>query len=228
MENELSWQTVLFRFAAVIVLVLINGFFVTAEFAMVGARRTRLREKALEGNRLAKLAERIVDNLDEAVAATQLGITISSLLVGWIGEQTLAEVFIQFFHSLQSPWNKIASHTVAAAFAFGLITFLHVVIGELVPKSLGISYPDRAVLYVSQPMRVVMILFKPFVFVLNGTGNYVLRLLGLRTMKGHQMVHSVEELKLLINASHEGGALDSLEKDLLQKVSNSETLLRGR
>src|SRR5262245_32787074 len=218
MENHLTWQSVLLRFAAVFALVLVNGFFVTAEFAMVGARRTRLREKALEGNRLAKLAEKIIENLDQAVAATQLGITVSSLLVGWIGEETLAEVFMSSFHHLSAPWNAYASHSLAAALAFGLVTFLHVVIGELVPKSLGIRYPNRAALYVSQPMRVAMIIFKPFVWVLNGAGNMILRTLGLQPVKGHQMVHSVEELKLLINASHEGGALDSLEKDLLQKV----------
>ncbi|HSP07893.1 MAG TPA: hemolysin family protein, partial [Acidobacteriota bacterium] len=218
MEHPLSWQSVLIRFLAVFVLILINGFFVTAEFAMVGARRTRLREKALEGNRLAKLAEKVIENLDEAVAATQLGITISSLLVGWIGEETLAEVFMTFFHYLPAPWAAVASHSVAATLAFALVTFLHVVIGELVPKSLGIRYPNRAALFVSQPMRLAMLTFKPFVWVLNGAGNAVIRMFGLQPIRGHQMVHSVEELKLLINASHEGGALDALEKDLLQKV----------
>lgn len=218
MEHALSWQSILIRFGAVLVLILINGFFVTAEFAMVGARRTRLREKALEGTRRARIAERIIDNLDEAVAATQLGITVASLLVGWIGEATLAEVFLSTFHDLPAPWNMIATHSVAAALAFALVTFLHVVIGELVPKSLGIQYPNRAALFVSQPMKLSMTLFKPFIWVLNGAGKLVLRLFGLKPVRGHQMVHSVEELKLLINASHEGGALDALEKDLLQKV----------
>jgi CBS domain containing-hemolysin-like protein len=217
-EHSLSWQSIALRIAAVIVLILINGFFVTAEFAMVGARRTRLRQKAKEGNRLARLAEEIIDNLDEAVAATQLGITIASLLVGWIGEQTLAEIFRDFFRFLPEPYSAYATHTVAAAIAFGVVTFLHVVIGELVPKGLGIRYPNRSVLFVSQPMRVVMLVFKPFVWILNGSGNFVLRLFGLDPMRGHQMVHSVEELKLLIDASHQAGALEAEEKDLLQKV----------
>lgn len=218
MEHALSWHEVVLRFSAVIVLVLLNGFFVAAEFALVGARPTRLKEKAQKGNRLAALAGRLINNLDEVIAATQLGITIASLLVGWIGENTLAEVFTNFFQFLPPPYSTYASHSVAAALAFAAITFMHVVIGELVPKSLGIRYPNRAAIFVSQPMRVIMILFTPFVFVLNGAGNLVLRAFGLEPVKGHQMVHSVDELKLLINASHEGGALETEEKDLLQKV----------
>ncbi len=219
MEIEpLSWQTVLTRFAIVFVLILINGFFVAAEFGLVGARKTRLQELAKKGNRLAKHAEKLAHNLDEAIAATQLGITIASLLVGWIGEETLAEVFMTFFHFLPTFWAGVASHTVAVACAFALITLMHVVIGELIPKSVAIQYPNRTAIYVSQPMRVVMLIFKPFVWVLNGIGNSGLRLLGLPPAKGHQMVHSVEELKLVIDASHQGGALDSLEKDLLTKV----------
>jgi CBS domain containing-hemolysin-like protein len=219
METEpLSWQNVLTRFALVFVLILINGFFVAAEFGLVGARKTRLQELAKKGNRLAKRAEKLAHNLDEAIAATQLGITIASLLVGWIGEETLADVFMTFFHFLPGPWAGIASHTVAVACAFALITLMHVVIGELIPKSVAIQYPNRTAIYVSQPMRFAMLIFKPFVWVLNGIGNFGLRLLGLPPAKGHQMVHSVEELKLVIDASHQGGALDSLEKDLLTKV----------
>lgn len=216
--EPLSWQSILLRFAAVFVLILLNAFFVAAEFALVGSRRSRLREKAKEGNRLAHLAEKLVHNLDEAIAATQLGITITSLLVGWIGEQTLASVFLTFFQSLPDAWAKIASHTVASACAFALITFMHVVIGELIPKGVAIRYPNRTAIYVSQPMRFVMILFKPFVWALNGLGNFGLQLLGVPMVKGHQMVHSVEELKFLIEASHQGGALNATEKDLLKKV----------
>ena len=216
--EPLSWQSILLRFTAVFVLILLNAFFVAAEFSLVGARRSRLREKAKEGNRLARLAEKLVHNLDEAIAATQLGITITSLLVGWIGEQTLASVFLTFFQSLPALWAKIASHTVASACAFALITFMHVVIGELIPKGIAIRYPNRTAIYVSQPMRFVMILFKPFVWALNGLGNFGLKLLGVPMAQGHQMVHSVEELKFLIEASHQGGALNATEKDLLKKV----------
>ncbi len=214
----LSWQSILLRFTAVFILILLNAFFVAAEFALVGSRRSRLREKAKEGNRLARLAEKLVHNLDEAIAATQLGITITSLLVGWIGEQALASVFMTLFQFLPGAWAKMASHTAAVACAFALITLMHVVIGELIPKGIAIRYPNRTAIYVSQPMRFVMILFKPFVWALNGLGNLGLRLLGLPEARGHQMVHSVEELKYLIEASHKGGALDAMEKDLLQKV----------
>lgn len=217
-SSPLSWTTVLFRFGVVFILILVNGFFVAAEFALVGARQTRLREKAMQGNRLARLAETLIHNLDEVIAATQLGITVASLLVGWIGEQTLADVFLAFFRFLPPAWAAVASHSVAAALAFSFITFMHVVMGELIPKTIGIRYPNRAALFVSQPMRIALTVFKPFIWVLNGAGNRLLGLLGIQPAKGHQMVHSVDELKLLIDASHQGGALDALEKDLLQKI----------
>jgi len=219
MEPEpLSWQAILFRFALVFVLILFNAFFVLSEFSLVGARRSRLREKVKEGNRSARIAEKLIHNLDEAIAATQLGITISSLVVGWIGEQTLATVFLSFFQSLPKVWAAIASHTLAAACAFILITLMHVVIGELVPKGIAIRYPNRTAIYVSQPMRIVMMLFRPFVWLLNGLGNLVLRMLGIGQTRSHQAVHSVEELKYIIETSHQGGALNATEKDLLKKV----------
>jgi CBS domain containing-hemolysin-like protein len=219
--EALTWQSVLWRFAIVFILILFNAFFVAAEFSLVGARRSRLREKALERNRQARwarLAEKLVHNLDEAIAATQLGITITSLLVGWIGEQTLAAVFLDFFRNLPPTVAKIASHTVASGCAFALITLMHVVIGELIPKGIAIRYPNRTAIYVSPPMRFVMMLFKPFVWALNGLGNFGLKLLGMPAQRGHQMVHSVEELKYLIEASHQGGTLNATEKDLLKKV----------
>jgi magnesium and cobalt exporter, CNNM family len=220
MEPEhLTWQAILLRLGAVFVLILMNGFFVAAEFGLVGARPTRLVEKSRKGSRFALFTHNLVINhLDEVIACTQLGITIASLLVGWIGEQTLASVFMTLFHSLPSNIATIMSHTIAASTAFGLITFMHVVIGELIPKTIGIRYPNRTALFVSQPIRVAMIIFRPFVWLLNGAGNSVLKLFNISPAAGHQMVHSVEELKLLINASHESGALDATEKDLLQKI----------
>jgi CBS domain containing-hemolysin-like protein len=220
MEAEpLTWGSILFRLGAVIVLIIMNGFFVAAEFGLVGARPTRLRERAKQGNRWAGMTERLVlHHLDEVIAATQLGITIASLLVGWIGEQTLASVFMTLLHFLPDTFAAVISHTVAAGLAFALITFLHVVFGELIPKTIGIRYPNRTALFVSQPMRPVMLLFKPFVWALNGFGNFILTLFGVSPAAGHQMVHSVEELKLMIDASHEGGALTITEKELLQKI----------
>lgn len=199
-------------------MILINGFFVLAEFALVGARQTRLQEKAKQGNRGAKLAENLIHRLDEVVAATQLGITVASLLVGWLGEQTLSEVFLELFSGLPHWMALTTAHTLAAGLAFSLITVMHVVIGELMPKSIGIRTPNQAAAFISRPMRICLIIFKPFVWTLNGAGTLGLKLFGLTPAKGHQMVHSVEELKLLIDASHEGGALDAMEKDILQKV----------
>jgi len=220
METDpLTWQAILFRLGAVFVLILLNGFFVAAEFGLVGTRPTRLREKAKKGSRLALLTENLVTrHLDQVIACTQLGITIASLLVGWIGEQTLASVFMTILHFLPSTVATISAHALAAGIAFALITFMHVVIGELIPKTIGIRYPNRTAIFVSQPIRFAMMLFKPFVWVLNGSGNRILKLFGVSPASGHQMVHSVEELKLLIDATHESGGLDATEKDLLQKI----------
>ena len=218
-SDHLTWQTIFLRLGAVFVLILMNGFFVAAEFALVGARPTRLLEKAKKGSRFAHFTHNLVtQRLDQVIACTQLGITIASLLVGWIGEQTLASVFMAWFHFLPPTFASITSHTLAAGASFALITFMHVVIGELIPKTIGIRYPNRTALFVSQPIRVAMIIFRPFVWVLNGAGNSVLKLFKISPAAGHQMVHSVEELKLLIDATHESGGLDATEKDLLQKI----------
>jgi magnesium and cobalt exporter, CNNM family len=217
-SDHLGWQAILFRLGAVFVLILLNGFFVAAEFALVGARPTRLREKAKQGNRFAALAEKLIHHLDRVIAATQLGITIASLLVGWIGEQTLASVFLTWFRFLPESIAKVASHSLAAGLAFSLITFLHVVVGELMPKTIGIRYPNRTAIFISQPMRIIMTIFRPFVWILNGAGNAVLKLIGVAPAAGHQMVHSVDELKMMIDASHQSGALNATEKDLLQKI----------
>lgn len=206
------------KLLAVLALVLANAFFVAAEFALVSVRRSRMEELAAHGVRLAKVVQRATRDLDRYIAGTQLGITIASLGLGWIGESTLAHLLEPWLQWLPKAWKSVTAHSIAVTVAFIAITFLHVVLGELVPKSLALQNPDRTALWVAKPMEICVLLMRPFIAALNGCGNLVLRALRLQTTGSHHLIHSVEELKILIEASHEGGVLDEVERDMLRRV----------
>ncbi len=208
-----------FKLGAVAALVLTNGFFVAAEFSLVSVRRTRIEELVARGNATARSVQQAIHDPDRFIAATQLGITIASLGLGWIGEPALAHLIEPLFGFLPPGWGDEASHIAAAgAIAFGVITFLHVVVGELMPKSIALQRPEETALLVAQPTLLTEQLFRPIIWALNGTGNLLLRLIGFEASSGHQLVHSVEELKLLVNASQESGVLEAGEKEMLHAV----------
>ena len=200
------------------ILLFFNGFFVAAEFALVGVRKTRIQQLANEGNFNAKLALDAVKNIDRYIAAVQLGITIASLGIGWVGESTLATLIHPIFSFLPGNWDSIATHTVSVSIAFALITVLHVVIGELMPKSIALQFPEKTTLWVAKPMFVITKLFAPMIFLLNGLGNFLLRLCRIEPATTHHMVHTSEELNMLIDASFKGGALNEKEAEILQNV----------
>lgn len=199
-------------------LLLLNGFFVAAEFALVGVRKTRIVQLSNEGNFDAKLALDAVKNIDRYIAAVQLGITISSLGIGWVGESTIARLIHPLFGFLPDSFESFTTHTVAITIAFALITVLHVVIGELMPKSIALQFPEGTTLFVAKPMYVVTRLFAPMIFLLNGLGNILLRMCRIEPASGHHMVHSTEELNMLIDASYKGGVLNEKETEMLQNV----------
>ncbi|MBI2845333.1 MAG: HlyC/CorC family transporter [Chloroflexi bacterium] len=209
---------VLLRLLAVLGLVLANGFFVAAEFSLVSIRRTRVEELISQGNRMAAFVKRAIQDPDRFIAATQLGITIASLGLGWIGEPALARLIEPLFGFLPTNWSTVATHGVAVAVAFGLITLLHVVLGELAPKSVALQYPDATALWIARPTLWFENLFRPIIWFLNGTGNLVLRLFGLRPPTGIQKVHSVEELRLLVTESQKGGALEAVEREMIHRI----------
>lgn len=203
----------------VAVLILGNAFFVAAEFALVSIRRTRVEELIAEGNRTAKVVKQVVHDPDRFIAATQLGITIASLGVGWIAEPALAHLLEPLFRRLPEAWVGPAVHTFAAgALAFTIITFLHVVVGELAPKSVALAYTEQTALVVARPTVVFETVFRPVIWALNSAGNGLLRLIGLHRPMGHQLVHSVEELKMLVSASAASGELEPSEKTMLHNV----------
>lgn len=196
-----------------------NAFFVAAEFALVSVRKTRIEELVAQGNLTAKTVRHVIHDPDRFIAATQLGITIASLALGWIGEPAIAHLIEPLFGF--APESFI-SHTTAAVIstiiAFSIITFLHVVIGELAPKSIALGYPEQTSLVVASPMIIFENIFRPAIWALNGTGNWLLRRVGLNRPAGHQLVHSVEELKMLVSASTESGELKPVEREFAQNA----------
>jgi len=200
-----------------IFLVLLNGFFVAAEFAMVRVRGSQIEIKAKAGSGVAKVARGILHNLDGYLAATQLGITIASLGLGVVGEEVVTNIVVRGFMSVGitlSPGFITASHVIA----FSSITILHIVFGELAPKSLAIQKSVRTTLAVSLPLRFFFVVFRPFIWLLNGFANFILKLFGITTLEGGEAHHSSEELQYLLEQGKETGALDSNEHELIQNV----------
>ncbi|MER9364975.1 hemolysin family protein [Mesorhizobium sp. M0518] len=204
----------------VLVLVGANGFFVAAEFALVAVRRSRVDELAATGRLNAGRLQRALVNLDANLAATQLGITISSLALGWIGEPALAHLIEPLLLGLMGSLATAASHTIAVAIAFIIITALHIVLGELAPKSLALQRSEGTALWVVRPLGLFLFLLRPAILALNGLGNLVLRLCGLRPGTGEESLHSPEELKLLVAASQEAGLLHQTQQELVERVFN--------
>lgn len=208
----------------VIILVAANGFFVAAEFALVTVRKTRIDQLAHEGHGAARSVKKALADLDRYIAGTQVGITIASLALGWIGEPAVVKLLAPIFHWLAPDLAAQAQHAIAFAISFTLITFLHVILGELVPKSIALNHPESTSLIVARPMRFVIALFKPLIWSLNGLGHLLLKAIGLHTGHEHGSVHSPAELLLLIRQSHAAGQIDAFERSMLQKTFNfSET-----
>ena len=209
---------IVFNLMIIVLLLFSNGFFVASEFAMVKVRKTRIEQLVKEGNIDAKIALEDVKDLDKFIAAVQLGVTISSIGLGWVGEGTLARIVEPIFTFLPGISATVATHTVSATISFALITFLHVVLGELIPKSIALEYTEKTALWVARPMQAVTFVFNPFIWALNGFGNFVLKMLHIPHSHKASLVHSTEELDMLVNASYNGGVLNETEKDMLHNV----------
>ena len=207
-----------FGLPAVLVLVVANGFFVATEFAIVAVRRSRLEQLARDGNLTARAAQDVVRHLDEYIAACQLGITMASLALGWIGEPVLAGLIEPPLEALVGQVAPAAAHVVAVGSAFALITALHIVIGELAPKGLALQRPEGVTLWVARPMQVFYVLFRWPITALNAVGNGVLRILGLGPSSTHEMVHSAEELILLLQASQRAGVVEESEARIARRA----------
>ncbi|MGZ4481743.1 MAG: hemolysin family protein [Gaiellales bacterium] len=203
---------------AVLLIVGANGFFVAAEYALVTVRRTRMQELVDQGSRRARRVMELLSNPARFISAIQLGVTLSSLALGAIGEPVLSSVLERPLELLPSSWRGGATLTVATLLAFTILSFFHVVMGEIVPKSFTLQHAERVALAVAMPINVFYSVFKPFIWVLITTSAGVLRWAGLPPASGVHLVHSEEELKMLVAASREEGVLEEGEQAMLHKV----------
>lgn len=206
------------KLVAVLALVALNAFFVAAEFALVGARRTRLEEMIQRGHKQAALALRAVKSLDRYISATQLGITLASLGLGWVGEPALSGIIQSGLVWLPGNLEMVASHALAIALAFTIITTLHIILGELVPKALALLYPERISAWVAGPLIGFAWVMALPIAMLNGTANWLLRLMHIRPPGEHERLHSPEEIRMLVEQSEEGGSLGKEDARLLEGV----------
>lgn len=198
-------------------LVFMNGFFVAAEFAIVKVRSSQLELKAQSGNRTAQLAKHIISKLDGYLAATQLGITLASLGLGWIGEPVVSKLLIKIMTVVGIEISDELAHDLALPVAFAIITVLHIVFGELAPKSIAIQRSEKTTLFIAYPLQFFYIVFKPFIWLLNGIANFLLKLVGISAVHGSE-VHSSEELKYLVMQGKESGSIDESDYNIIKNA----------
>lgn len=226
-ESE-SASVILIKLSAVVLLVLINGFFVAAEFALVSSRRSRIEAKAAEGNKGADVALKLLDNPTMFISAVQLGVTLASLALGWLGEPTIAH-FLEPLADRIAPAGTVnyVAHGIAIAIAFTCITFLHVTFGELIPKMFALENAESFATFASRPLQLFAKTFWPFLWIFNRAGAFFGKLLGLKSSLEHASVYTEEEIRQLVQLSQKSGHLNEEEQKLINQVFEfSETTVK--
>jgi putative hemolysin len=209
---------VLIRLAAVALLVFANAFFVAAEFALVSMRRSRIEQIAAEGRGIGKMLLRAKNEPNRFISAAQLGITMASLALGWIGEATIAALVDPLLLNLPESLHGTVTHSISIAISFGLITMLHIVLGEQVPKMLALQHSERMAIVTVGPTEGFFRVFRPFIALFTWATDLSLRALRIRPQTEHEAAVTAEELELLVQTSHRAGALEDTERDLLSNV----------
>ena len=200
----------------VIVLIALTAFFVASEFAVVKVRKSKIDQLIEEGNSKAKLAKKITENLDEYLSACQLGITITALGLGWLGEPTVEHLLSPVFEKIGLPESIV--HISSFILAFIIITFLHVVVGELAPKSLAIQKAEAITLMTARPLALFYKVMYPFIWTLNGSARLVAKIFGLKEASEHEIAHSEEELRLILTESYESGEINQSEYHYVNNI----------
>ena len=198
-------------------LVLLNGFFVAAEFSIVKVRYSQIQLKAAEGNTMAKQAENIIKNLDAYLSATQLGITLASLALGWVGESALHHLIESLFHSLNVELAASTVTTISVVCSFMLITTMHIVFGELVPKSIAIRKSEATTLFIAYPLHLFYNVFRPFIWLMNALSSGFLRIIKINPASD-QDIHSTEELQLLVKQSADSGEIEEENYEIIKNA----------
>lgn len=204
------------KLAAIALLILLTAFFVASEFAIVKVRRTRLESKAATGDKNALKALKVTDDLDYYLSANQLGITITALGLGWLGEPTIEKLLHPLLSRLDLPLT--VNHTISFAIAFFVITYLHVVLGELAPKTIAIQRAEQVTLMLSRPLILYSKMMYPLIWLLNGSSNLLIRLLGYQTAKNSEEAHSEEELRHILSESYQQGEINQSEFKYVDRI----------
>ena len=225
---EQSLAATLWRLAGLAALIGANGLFVAAEFSIVTVRKTRIDQMIAEGHRGARAVRRAVSAPDRYIAATQLGITMASLGLGWLAEPALATIFQPALAFLPPHLAEPTAHSIAIALAFAIITAAEIVFGELAPKWIALERPEATAIWLVKPLELFMRGFWPFIRLVHGTAQAVVRILGVRGGDQRGMVHSEEELKMLVTASQEAGVLEEQEEQMLHRVFGFADLTAGQ
>ena len=206
------------QFLFTLFLVFLNGFFVAAEFAIVKVRTSQIEVRKGINSTISGAAKSVVSNLDSYLAVTQLGITIASLGLGWVGESVFTQIILNLFAFLHLDISASLAQKLAIPLAFTLITIFHIVLGELAPKSLAIRKPVPVTFAVAIPLKIFYFPFRPAIWLLNGCANIILKMIGIQPVHEQEDIHSEEELKVIIAESHKGGVIEETEKELIQNV----------
>lgn len=215
--DDSGYSTIFFNWLVVFLLLLVNAFFVSAEFAIVRARKTRIEQLNKEGNVDAKLALKALDDVNFFIAAVQVGVTIASIGIGWFGSPTVEKMLTPILDYIPSGQIYIAQ-AITAICAFVVVTFLHVIIGEQVPKCIALQYPEKISLYVAKPMNLFMTISKPFVWLLNKSCNVILKILRIPINPSLKTVHTIDDLDMFVENSYDEGVLNETEKDMFHNV----------
>ncbi|AXP09096.1 hemolysin family protein [Campylobacter hepaticus] len=215
----------IFMIVVALALVCLNGFFVLSEFSIVKVRRSKLEEMMKEKKPGAKKALEITSKLDTYLSACQLGITLSSLALGWIGEPAIAKILA--IPLLNLGFSTVFIHTLAFIIAFSIITLLHVVLGELVPKSIAITLADKIVILIARPLHWFWMFFLPCIKIFDFLAAMSLKLFGIKAVKESELTHSEEEIKIIASESQKGGILDEFETEIIRNaVDFSDTVAK--
>src|SRR6266436_3480467 len=215
---------VLLRVFLILLLVAANAFFAAAEFSLVSVRDTRIQQLIASGRVGARIVQRLHQKLDEVVNGVQVGITMVSLTLGWIGEPMVARLVegFQFVHKV--PHAAVYAHSIAIAIAFSLITYLHVLLGELVPKTLALQRAEQIALAVAAPMEAFLTITRPFLFFMRKSGGLVLRLFGAQEARRRGAVHSPDELKLIVTASRQFGQIPEFQEEMIHNAIELDSI----
>ncbi|MBR1776247.1 HlyC/CorC family transporter [bacterium] len=208
----------------IIFLLFVNGFFVAAEFSLVKVRKTRLEQLCNDGNREARKALFLVNDMNKMLAAAQLGVTIASIALGWVAEATIVQLVEPIIKVFPYMNGRMAAHAIAVPISFVLVTYFHVLLGEQLPKCLALKHTDSLALIIARPMDMFIKVFKPFVWTLQVSGDKILKLFNADSVDA-SLVHSTEELDMLVDASYNEGVLNETEAEMLHNMFKFSDLM---